>query len=273
MTDGSGNFSVNLAPGTYRVCEVVQASWTQSFPNPANTNCTGLTGVSPSGYSVTVTSNGTFTNNDFGNSTLGAVSGQKWEDKNANGTKDAGDNGLSGWHIRVFNAADAQVGSDLVTDGSGNFSVNLTPGTYRICEVVQNNWTQSFPNPANTACSALVGQGVSPSGYSVTVTSNGTFADNNFGNCTTGAVSGQKWEDVNANGAKDAGDNGLSGWHIRVFNAADAQVGSDLITDANGNFSVSLDPGTYRICEVVRSRIGRSRSRTPRTACAWYCRA
>ena len=67
----------------------------------------------------------------------------------------------------------------------------------------------------------LVLPGVSSSGYSVTVTSQGTFADKSFGNYTTAAVSGQKWEDKNANGTKDAGDNGLTGWH-RVFNAAGA---------------------------------------------------
>ena len=50
-------------------------------------------------------------------------------------------------------------------------------------------------------------------------------------------MSGQKWEDVNANGVKNAGDNGLADWHIRVFNAAGAQVGADLVTDASGNFT------------------------------------
>ena len=356
MTDASGNFSVNLAPGTYRICEVLQANWTQSFPNPANTNCTGLSGVSPSGYSVTVTSQSTSTSNNFGNYTTGSVSGQKWEDVNANGVKNAGDNGLSGWHIRIFDARNAQVGSDLVTDASGNFTVNLAPGTYRICEVLQAGWTQSAPAntvcqglagvaagghqvtsrrrgpspattsgtgakarrrasssttstrtatepailpsavgrsgrttrqgavaastitaadgtytfslnpgtyticevlqanwtqsaPSNTLCQGLAGD-VAAGGYTVVVTSQSTFTGKNFGNWTTGSVSGQKWEDVNANGAKDAGDNGLANWHIRVFNAAGNQVGSDLVTDASGNFTVNLAPGTYRICEV-----------------------
>ena len=265
VTDASGNFTVTLNPGTYRICEVLQANWTQSFPNPANTACQGLAGVSPSGYSVTVTSQGTFANNNFGNYTTGSVSGQKWEDKNANGVKDAGDNGLADWHIRVFNAAGTQVGSDLVTDASGNFTVNLAPGTYRICEVLQANWTQSFPNPANTACQGLAG--VSPSGYSVTVTSQGTFANNNFGNYTTGSVSGQKWEDKNANGVKDAGDNGLADWHIRVFNAAGTQVGADLVTDASGNFTVNLAPGTYRICEVLQANWTQSFPNPANTKC------
>jgi uncharacterized repeat protein (TIGR01451 family) len=265
VTDVNGNFSVNLNPGTYRICEVLQADWTQSFPNPANTACEGLAGVSPSGYQVTVTSNGTFANKNFGNFTTSVVSGQKWEDKNGNGTKDAGDNGLQGWHIRVFDQNGSQVGSDLVTDVNGNFSVSLNPGTYRICEVVQANWTQSFPNPANTACQGL--SGVSPSGYQVTVTSQGSSQGNNFGNFTTGAVSGQKWEDKNANGTKDAGDNGLQGWHIRVFDQNGSQVGSDLVTDSNGNFSVDLNPGTYRICEVVQANWTQSFPHPANTAC------
>ena len=255
---------MNLAPGTYRICEVVQAGWTQSFPNPANTNCTGLPGVSPSGYSVIVTSQSTSTSNNFGNFSAGGVSGQKWEDVNANGVKNASDNGLAGWHIRVFDSGGAQVGPDLVTDASGNFNVTLAPGTYRICEVIQANWTQSFP-AANSVCDGL--SGVTPTGYQVTVTSNGTFANNDFGNYTTGSVSGQKWEDENANGAKDAGDNGLADWHIRVFNAAGNQVGSDLVTDASGNFSVNLAPGTYRICEVLQANWTQSFPNPANTAC------
>ena len=261
MTDASGNFSVNLAPGTYRICEVVQAGWTQSFPNPANTLCQGLSGVSPSGYSVTVTSQGTFASNNFGNFTTGSVSGSKFEDENANGTQDAGDANLSGWHIRVFNSGGAQVGADLVTDGSGNFSVNLAPGTYRICEVLQAGWTQSAP--ANTVCQGLAG--VAAGGYSVTVTSNGTFSGNTFGNWHQGTVTGLKFNDANANGTQNASDLGLSGWHIRVFNAANAQVGADIVTDGSGNFSVNLDPGTYRICEVLQA--GWTQSAPANTVC------
>src|SRR5205085_248219 len=142
VTDNNGEITfTHVTPATYQVCEVLQNGWTNTDPGT----------TPPCDANVVVVAEQT-TTVDFGNTSTGSVSGQKWEDKNANGVKDAGDNGLQSWHIRIFNAADAQVGSDVVTDGSGNFSVNLAPGTYRICEVVQAGWTQSFPNPANTAC-------------------------------------------------------------------------------------------------------------------------
>ena len=202
-------------------------------------------GVSPPGCSVTVTSSDTFSGNTFGNWHQGTVTGLKFNDANANGTQNGGDVGLSDWHIRVFNAGGAQVGADVVTDVDGTFSVNLDPGTYRICEVLEAGWSQSAP--ANSLCQGLLG--VAAGGYSVTVTSSDTFSGNNFGNWTTGSVGGLKWEDVNANGTRNAGDDPLAGWTIRAYNAQGGVAGSTT-TAGDGTYTFTLNPGTYTICEV-----------------------
>src|SRR5438477_7144475 len=84
------------------VCEVLQASWTQSYP--ANTTCSTASGVAAGGHAVIVTSSGTFANRNFGNYTTGTVSGIKFEDPNGDGNLDNTRVTSSGspWTITVF---------------------------------------------------------------------------------------------------------------------------------------------------------------------------
>jgi uncharacterized repeat protein (TIGR01451 family) len=176
-TDGSGNYTLNLNPGSYTICEVLQAGWTQS--DPANTLCTAMdSDVAAGGYSVTVTSNGLLTGNDFGNWHQGQVRGQKFLDHNQDGTKNGSDTGLSGWTIRAYSAPHT-IAASTTTDGSGNYTLNLNPGSYTICEVQQSGWNQS--GPSNTLCTAMDSD-VAPGGYSVTVTSSGSITGKDFAN-------------------------------------------------------------------------------------------
>src|SRR6266566_10053295 len=168
----------------------------------------------------------------FGNFTTGAVSGVKFEDHNANGNKDAGDQGLGGWTIRAYNAS-GNVADSALTAGDGTYTLDLQPGTYTICEVSQAGYTQS--KPTNTLCKGL-DTDVEGGGYTVTVTSSGSATGKDFGNFTTGAVSGVKFEDHNANGNKDAGDQGLGGWTIRAYNAS-GNVADSALTAGDGTYT------------------------------------
>src|SRR5438874_25827 len=84
-------------------------------------------------------------------------------------------------------------------------------GNYEIREIPKSGWTCSYPNPG--ARSPKVSTNCD---YSIVVTSRGSLTSRDFGNWTTGSVSGSKWEDKNANGIQDVGDAGLSGWTIYV---------------------------------------------------------
>ena len=79
--------------------------------------------------------------------TTGKISGMKFNDKNRNGMRDSGEEGLAGWTItlRQNNA----VVRSTVTDSNGNYVFeNVTPGTYRIREVHQNGWKRQTKNPS-----------------------------------------------------------------------------------------------------------------------------
>ena len=153
VTDKDGKYSFsNLSAGTYHVREVLKSGWKQTLPSSGR-------------YDVTFSaSSQNATGKDFGNAKLGTISGMKFEDKNGNGRKNDGENGLVGWTIQLKqgNSVVAQV----TTGNDGKYSfANLGPGSYTVREVQQTGWRQTTSNPAT-----------------VIITSGTNDTDNNFGN-------------------------------------------------------------------------------------------
>src|SRR3989449_916298 len=257
-TDGSGAYTLTLNPGMYVVCEVLQAPWTQS--RPTNTKCVAGSGLGPGGYALTVSSGSTETGNDFGNFQQGTKSGVKFNDLNGNGVKDPGEPGLSGWTIRAYvdgngngmlDAGETTIAASAMTDGSGAYTLTLNPGTYVVCEVLPAPSTMSPPTHTN----CVPGSGLGPGGYALTVTSGSSETGNDFGNFQQGTKSGVKFNDLNGNGARDAGEPGLLGWTIEAFadgngdgtlsaTEAAAAPAAVAITDASGAYTLTLNPGT-----------------------------
>lgn len=92
-----------------------------------------------------------------------AIMGMKFNDLNGNGIKDAGENGIAGWHIKLNN------GQTAVTDAFGNYVFQgLGPGTYVVSEVNVAWWTRTKPSGAGT--------------YTVTVTTPKVTSNLDFGN-------------------------------------------------------------------------------------------
>lgn len=136
VTNATGNYAFNgLAPGTYRVRQVLPAGAAQTSANPADivaavsgTNATGI---------------------DFGDFFF-AISGQAFNDTNNSGTINAGEPGVPGVTIQLDLGADGTVDATVITDATGSYSFpTLGPGTYRIRQVVPAGRTQTSPNPAD----------------------------------------------------------------------------------------------------------------------------
>ncbi len=77
---------------------------------------------------------------------------------------------------------------------------------------------------------------------------------------TFGTVSGAKWHDHDQNGViggggENAVESGVEGWTISAFADNDSLVASTT-TDANGDYTLALVPGAYRICEEARPPAG-----------------
>ncbi|MEQ9016120.1 MAG: SdrD B-like domain-containing protein, partial [Marinovum algicola] len=212
-TDANGNYSfTDLSPGNYTIREVQQTGWQQTTTNPS---------------AINITSGADTTGVDFGNFELGSISGQKFEDTDGDGVKDAGEAGLAGWTIFIDSDNDGVKDAgetSTTTDGNGNYSfTDLTAGTYTIREVQQTGWQQTTTNPS-----------------AINITSGTDTTGVDFGNFELGSISGQKFEDTDGDGVKDAGEAGLAGWTIFIDSDNDGVKDAgetSTTTDANGNYS------------------------------------
>jgi len=69
-------------------------------------------------------------------------------------------------------------------------------------------------------------------------------------------IQGSKWNDLNGNSLKEAGESGLRNWKIYLDTNTNGQldIGETFVeTDANGNYRLTdLRPGTYTVAEVMQ---------------------
>jgi protocatechuate 3,4-dioxygenase beta subunit len=251
-TDANGLYAFdNLQPGNYVVCEVFQNGWTQTAPVAG-------AGIVPCpnglGHAVSLGAGQDVSGKDFGNkcTPLMKISGKKFKDVNGNGVRDYGDDGLSGWTVKLWNANQTQLLGTDVTDVNGYYSFSgLQPGTYVVCEIFQAGWTQTAPVAGAGKVNCTSG-GI---GYSITLTTQ-DVGGKDFGNKCTPLmkIKGKKFNDANGNGVKGYGEDYLSGWTIKLWNANQTVLLATDVTDSYGAYMfTNLQPGTYVVCEIIQS--------------------
>jgi len=78
-----------------------------------------------------------------------AVSGSVFKDTTTNGKRDAGEAGMAGWLVYVDGNGNGQYDPGetyVITDSSGNFKMNLKPGTYRLSVQVRQGYYETSPH-------------------------------------------------------------------------------------------------------------------------------
>ena len=160
------------------------------------------------------------------------ISGVVYNDKNGNGQKDGGEDGLSGWTIRLVKPDNSEVGVLTKDDGSYLFE-HLAAGSYTIKETLPSGWKATNPESG-----------------SITVDLKDADATgNDFANkLTSYSISGMKFNDLNGDGVK-AGEPGLAGWTIKL--SRDGSEVNSTATAADGSYKFeNLEPGSYSVAEV-----------------------
>ncbi|MEJ2079536.1 MAG: SdrD B-like domain-containing protein [Acidobacteriota bacterium] len=178
---------------------------------------------------------------DFGNFRFMTVRGRKFHDLNGNGTLDTGESGLAGWEIELDLSRDGTVDRRATTDSSGNYEMlNVGPGDplgsreLSVSEVDQPGWSPTFPTTGHI--------------YPI---HSGVVLVADFGNAQGTGICGAKYEDLNGNGIRDAGEPGIGGWTIELAKP-DGSTEQE-VTDAGGGFCFSdLEPGNYTVREASR---------------------
>jgi hypothetical protein len=225
-------------------------------------DCSAHTGIAGAkGYSITLTSGQVDSDNDFGNFKNAMKTGTKFVDLNGNGARDPLEPGLSGVQIHIFgtDGLGNPIHNHTNTDANGNYTLSVPPGSYTVCESPPAGYTQSFPSSGAGIVDCSTHTGVpGTKGYSITLTSGQLDAGNDFGNFANATIGGTKFKDADAGGDRDAGEIGLGGWEIHLFgtDGRGNTVHQQTTTDANGNYSFTVAPGSYTVCESTSGKTG-----------------
>ncbi|WP_193316712.1 SdrD B-like domain-containing protein [Janthinobacterium rivuli] len=166
-----------------------------------------------------------------------------WEDKNANGVQDAGESGIGGVTVQLKNAAGSVIGSTL-TDATGYYNFSVDPGTYSIAVVAPAGYLTTVKDAGS---SDALDSDINTLGNSgqVTVVAGQNYKDIDAGLYKAASIGDRVWFDANGNGTQDAGEAGVCGVKVNLYNAQGAVVAS-ATTDASGNYLFSnLVPGNY----------------------------
>ena len=236
ITDTDGGYTItDIDPGTWNVREELQAGWTNSFPVGGS-------------HLVDFVSGATVIDLDFGNWEPATIAESvKFEDLNGNNQRDAGEPGLPDWTIFVDYDGDGLRDPDEpfgITDTDGDYTItDIDPGTWNVREELQAGWTNSFPVGGS---------------HLVDFVSGATVTDLDFGNWEPATIAESvKFEDLNGNNQRDAGEPGLAGWTIFVdydddgLRDPDEPIG---VTGADGVYTITnIDPGTWNVREELQA--------------------
>lgn len=256
-----------VLPGSYSVSERATSGW-DSDGGVCDKDETPASLDVDSGETVTCT---------FTNTKRGSIAGSKTHDLDADGNLLELEPMLNGWTIFI----DANGGgildpgeTSMITavnaqNNPGEYLFeNLIPGTYSICEVEQTGWKRTVPASSN--CQDAV------------VTAGHTTYDVRFGNVELGSIAGRKYNDINGNGSRaTSGEPYLDGWTIHLFDTSWNQVaqmntGNDTTPAGpveQGQYKfTNLVPGTYYVCEDLKTGWAQSEPASGETRSDTYCR-
>ena len=229
-TDENGMYSFKgILPGTYTINDPVPG---------------GLILTTSSTITVTITSSVVLKAN-FGIVGPYSISGMKFNDIDGDGLKGGSEGGVSGWDMVLtgttwFGKPLPARTTTTGADGSYKFE-KLLPGTYKVSETSRTGWTQTAPTSGSHDISFPFGSAPTES------------KDNNFGNRVVAqSISGVKYNDLNGNGMRDAGEPGMAGWTINLEQPAGTVIQTKS-TAADGSYIfTSLAAGTYAVSEVLQ---------------------
>ena len=247
---GVGN---TLLPGyDYRIEIAVPAGFQLTKTNAASNSIDNIDNdASLNGSNAVVVFNTSNTNHNFdiGFKALASLGDKVWRDDDKNGIQDAGEPGVAGVTVTLYNNAGAVVGT-TVTDAYGNYLFdNLAAGTYQVGFTAPANYTFTIQTNNNDN-TTLTGGATAVDGSDVNATTGRSAnivlaAAENERNIDAGLIFSQPaansigdkvWFDTDGDGVQDTNEAGVSGVTITLYASDGVTVLATTVTDANGNY-------------------------------------
>jgi len=272
VTDATGKYIFNdVPPGIYLVDFVSPAGYTITTKLNSNVTLSGTdSDVDPgssrtatftvgAGQRITTVDAGYWLTTPPG---TGKIGDRVWNDLNQNGIQDAGEPGMSGITVTLYDNAGTAI-KQATTDQNGN---------YIFTDLAAGNYTVGFSNLPDGFTFTTPGLGTAATGSDASLSTGrtGTIAlaagqtnlDIDAGirsaMAGTGSLGNRVWYDLNNNGIQDAGEVGVQGVTVELLDAAGNPIDKDpvaagvqptiTITNALGEYLFTgLGAGDYKI--------------------------
>ncbi|MBP6903046.1 MAG: carboxypeptidase regulatory-like domain-containing protein, partial [Burkholderiaceae bacterium] len=248
-TDATGYYLFSdLVPGDYKVEFVKPAGYAFSSQDQgadgsdsdADT-ATGLTVV------TTLESGENDLSWDAGLVKLASLGDKVFEDKDADGVQDAGEAGIDGVKVKLYNCVTNELVAETTTAGGGLYNFEgLKPGTYHVVFETPNGYVQTTANVGGDDAADSDAVGGVTGCYTLNAGDNNTTVDAGF--YKLASLGDYVWADNNNNGQQDDGANaGVAGVTVNLLRPDGTQVATTT-TDATGYYLFSdLVPGDYKV--------------------------
>ncbi|MBX3010173.1 MAG: DUF11 domain-containing protein [Caldilineaceae bacterium] len=227
--DGYYNFG-DLRPGTYTIA-------VDPATLPAGVTQTGdRDSTFDHATTLTLVSNGSVTDADFGYQGNSSLGDSVWNDRNGNGVTEVSESGIPAVVVTLTMFNGWVITTTTSPTGAYHFG-GLIPGLYTVT-------VDSASLPAGAA-QTHDRDSVLDHTTTVTLAENTQITNADFGYQQQGTLFGHLYEDVNGSGSQDSSEPNLG--NVTVVITDSLGVTHTLTTDANGNYTVTLPIGTATV--------------------------
>jgi protocatechuate 3,4-dioxygenase beta subunit len=175
-----------------------------------------------------------------------AIGDRVWEDRDADGIQDQGEQGIGGVTVRLFDGTGREIGSTVTgADGSYEFR-NLWYGEYHVEVDMPAGFLAS---PRNQGSDDSKDSDIDSAGVMASTILNPREHDPRWdaGLYRRASIGNLVWEDADGDGIQDPGEQGIGGVTVRLFDGTGAELGST-VTGGDGAYIFSnLTPGPYHV--------------------------